>query len=309
MTRVGTLAEDNQILGYIQQSKTNANTLEQQIATGLKSQNYSGISQQATQLVDLSDQTAQQQSYIDTINTVGTRMQVMALAVNNIETLATQFAGNLPADAYNTQGETIQTQAQQLLTQIGGYLNVQDGTDYVFAGSKTSTPPFSPGGLPDPGSLSTSAGGAPPNGYYSGDNTIAQATIDNGTTLSYGVTANNPAFENFVRVLNFLANSPPFDASNPTDVANVSQATQMLNGVVTQLQTLQGNISLQQGQLSSTLTAHQSALALAKGSISNIESVDPASAITQLDTLQTQLEASYQTVGILQQLSLVNYLK
>ncbi len=31
--------------------------------------------------------------------------------------------------------------------------------------------------------------------------------------------------------------------------------------------------------------------------------------ITQLDTLQTQIEASYQTVNILQNLSLANYLK
>jgi len=66
---------------------------------------------------------------------------------------------------------------------------------------------------------------------------------------------------------------------------------------------------LQQGQLANQLTNHQSALSLAKGTISTIQQVDPATAITQLDTLQTQLQASYQTIGILQQLSLVNYIK
>ena len=309
MSRVGTLAESNQILSYIQQSKSTADTLEQEIATGFKSTDFSGIASQSAQLVNLTDQSSKQQGYIDTINTVSTTLQVMGLSINSIETLATQFVGNLPADAYNTKGETIQQQAQQVLNQVAGYLNTQDGSNYVFAGNKNTTPPVNIAGLPNPGSLTTNSASAPPNGYYQGDNGVAQATVDNNVTMTYGVDANNPAFEQFIRVLNFLANSPPFNQANPTDAANVSLATQMLNQTVTQLQTLQGTVALQQGQLSNQLTSHQNAQSLAKESISNIQQVDPATAITQLDTLQTQLQASYQTVGILQQLSLVNYIK
>jgi len=309
MSRVGTLAENNQVLQNIQQNKTLAETLQQQISSGLKSTDYAGIAPQAAQLVSLNDQTAKQQSYVDTINTVTTKLQVMALSVSSIENLATQFVGNLPANAYNTKGETVQQQAQQVLAQVAGYLNTQDGTDYVFSGNDTSTPPVAISGLPTPGNLATPVGNAPPNGYYNGDNGKAQATVDNGVVLTYGIDANDPTFEQFIRVLNFLATSPPFNQSNPTDVANVSQATQLLNQSVQQLQVMQGNISLQQGELGNQLANHQSALALAKGSISDIEQIDAATAITQLDTLQTQLQASYQTVSILQQLSLVNYIK
>jgi flagellar hook-associated protein 3 FlgL len=309
MARVGTLSENTQILSYLQQNKSKADSLEQQITTGLKSVDFSGIAPQAAQLVSLDDQASKQQGYIDTINTVSTRLEVMGLSVNSIETLATQFVGNLPANAYNTKGETIQQQAQQVIAQVAGYLNTQDGSNYVFAGNKNTIPPVNTAGLPNPGSLSTSVAGAPPSGYYQGDSGVAQATVDNNVTLTYGVDANNPAFEQFMRVLNFLANAPPFDQANPTDVANVNKATQMLNQSVTQLQTLQGTVALQQGQLTNQLKTHQNALSLATSTISNIQQVDPATAITQLDTLQTQLQASYQTVGILQQLSLVNYIK
>jgi flagellar hook-associated protein 3 FlgL len=309
MARVGTLSENNQILSYLQQNKAKADNLEQQITTGLNSTDFSGIAPQAAQLVSLNDQLSKQQGYVDTINTVSTRLQVMGLSVNSIEGLATQFVGNLPADAYSTKGETIQEQAQQVLAQVAGYLNTQDGSNYVFAGNKNTIPPVSLAGLPNPGSLNTTSAGAPPSGYYQGDNGVAQATVDNNVTLTYGVDANNPAFEQFIRVLNFLANAPPFDQNNATDVANVNQATEMLNQTVTQLQTLQGTVALQQGQLTNQLTTHQNSMSLAKGSISNITQVDPATAITQLDTLQTQLQASYQTIGILQQLSLVNYIK
>jgi flagellar hook-associated protein 3 FlgL len=309
MTRVGTLAENNQILGYLQQNKNLADQLDQEIATGLKAQDFSGIAPQAAQLVTLQDQQSRQQSYIDTINTVSTRLNVMGLSINGIINLATQFVGNMPADAYNTQGETIQEQAQMVLQQVAGYLNTQDGSDYVFSGNKTSTVPVNTSGLPNPGSLTTNAASAPPNGYYQGDNGIGTATVDNGVVMSYGIDASNPAFEQFIRVLNFLANSPAFVQGNATDTANVNTATQMLNQSVTQLQTVEGTVALQQGQLSNQLSSHQSALTLAEGSIADISKVDSATAITQLDTLQTQLQASYQTVSILQQLSLVNYLK
>ena len=308
MSRVGTLSENNQILSYLQQNKSSADTLEQQITTGLKATDFSGIAPQAAQLVSLSDQSSKQQGYIDTINNVNTRLQVMALSINNIENLATQFAGNLPADAFVTQGETIQTQAKLVLAQVAGDLNTQDGSDYVFAGNKTTVPPVDTSHLPA-GNLNASVGGAPPSGYYQGDNGIAQATVDNNVTLTYGIDANNPAFEQFIRILNFLATSPPFNQNSPTDVANVDKATQLLNQSVTQLQTLQGSVALQQGQLANQLSTHQTALSLAKSTISSVEQIDPATAITQLDTLQTQLQASYQTIGILQQLSLVNYIK
>lgn len=309
MTTVGTLAENNQILQYVQQNKSLADSLDREIATGLKSQDFAGLAPQAAQLVSLQDQNSKQQGYIDTINTVTTRLQVMSDSIGGIENLATQFVGNLPADAYNTKGETIQEQAQQVLQQVAGYLNTQDGSDYVFSGNKTSTPPVNTNGLPNPGSLTANAAGAPPNGYYQGDNGISQATVDNNVVLTYGINASNPTFEQFVRVLNFLANSPPFDATNPTDTANISQATQMLNQSVTQLQTMQGTVALQQGELANQLTSHQNAQSLAKSTVADITQVDSASAITQLDTLQTQLQASYQTISILQQLSLVNYIK
>jgi len=309
MARVGTLAENTQILQYIQNNKTSADALTAQIATGLKSPDFAGISSQAAQLVSLTDQSSKQQDYINTINTVSTRLQVMSLSVGSIETLATQFVGNLPADAYNTTGETIQAQAQQVLAQVAGYLNTQDGSDYVFSGNKTTIVPVNTAGLPNPGTLTSSVSGAPPNGYYQGDNGTAQATVDNGVTLTYGVDANNPAFEQFIRTLNYLANAPAFDQNNPADVANVTKATAMLNQSVTAIQAVEGTISLQQGQLSNQLTTHQNAASLATSTIANIEQIDPASAITELDTLQTQLQASYQTVSILQQLSLVNYLK
>ena len=104
-------------------------------------------------------------------------------------------------------------------------MNTQDGSRYVFSGNQTSTPSFSPAGLPNPGDLTTNVA----TDYYGGDNGIAQATVDNNVNVQYGVTGNNPAFEQIVRVLNFFANdATPLSQTNPADVANVQQGQQML---------------------------------------------------------------------------------
>jgi flagellar hook-associated protein 3 FlgL len=302
------LAQVQQVVQNLTRLQTQGNTLSQQLSTGLKSQSYAGYPQQAAQLVNLAAAQSQQQGYIDTINTVDTRLNVMSQATSTMTTLVQNFASQLTTNAYNTDGATIQTQAQALLAEIGNYLNTQDGEGYVFSGAAATTAPFVPGGLPVPGDLTTAVNGAPPAGYYAGDATIGTAQIDSGLTLSYGVTADNPAFEQTVRALNFLANAGPLDQNNPADVAAVNQAQQILTSATTGLQQMTATIGMRQSQLNDLLQAHQNSLALAQGSIADIEKADPATVITQLNALQTQLQASYHAISVLQQLSLADYL-
>jgi flagellar hook-associated protein 3 FlgL len=306
MSNVSNIEQQNQMLQYLQQLQSQASTLEGQISTGQKSTNFAGLAPQAAQVVDLTATQNLQQSYINTIGTVNTRLQVAGLAEQNIASIATSFSNTLANDAFSPSGASVQETAQQLLTELGSYLNTQDGSSYVFSGNQTSTPTFNPAGLPNPGNLATNVAAD----YYGGDNGIAQATVDTNVNVQYGVTGNNPAFEQIVRVLNFFANdSTPLSQSNPADVANVQQGQQMLAQAAQSVQQLVATNGEQQSDLSQLKTAHQNAMTLANTSLNGIQQVDSATAITQLNTLQTQLQASYQTINVLQSLSLANYLK
>src|SRR6185437_5125500 len=306
MTRVTNIEQQNQMLQYLQQLQTQGQTLETQIASGQKSQTYAGISSQAGQVINLTATQSLQQGYMNTIDTVNTRLKTMSLAMQNISSIATSFQNTLANSAFSPNGASVQQTAQQLLTELGSYMNTQDGSRYVFSGNQTSTPAYNPASLPSPGDLTTNV--AADN--YGGDNGVAQATVDNNVNMQYGVTANNPAFEQIVRVLNFFANdSTPLSQTNPTDVANVNQAQQMMGTAAQAVQQLVATAGEQQGDLTQLKTAHQNALSLATTSLNNIEQVDTATAITQLNTLQTQLQASYQTINVLQSLSLANYMK
>jgi flagellar hook-associated protein 3 FlgL len=311
MTTIGTLVNVNITLQSIEQLQNQANKLQLQVNTGLKSLDYSGLGGTAGQLTNLQSSVTQRQGFLDTISTVQTRIQESTSVISSIETAVSQFSENLPNGAFGTVPNDIQTQAKQVLQVVTDLLNSQDGNRYLFAGSNTTTAPVDNTGLPNPGTLTAGVSSAPPNGYYTGNDTIAQAKVDTATTVKYGVTADDPAFENAIRALNFLANLPAGSPSqtNATDIANVNTATTLINQSVTALQGLAGKLSLTSAQLNNLQTSHTNALNLTKTSIDNIETVDPATAITTLNQVETNLQASYSTISSLSQLSLVNYLK
>jgi flagellar hook-associated protein 3 FlgL len=304
-TTISTYGQQTQMIQYLEQMQAQASTISTQISTGQTSQTYSGIAPQAAQVIDLQATQSQQQGYINTINTVTTKLQVASLAEQNIATVATSFQNTLANSAFSPDGASVQQTAQQLLTELGSYLNTQDGSSYVFSGNQTSTSTFDATNLPNPGDLTTNVA----SDYYGGDNGVAAATVDNNVNLQYGVTGNNPAFEQIVRVLNYFANdSTPLSQSSATDVSNVDQGQQMLANAAQAVQQLVATNGEQQSDMAQLSTAHQNAISLAGTSLNNIEQVDSATAITQLNTLQTQLQASYQTLNVLHGLTLANYL-
>jgi len=309
---IGTLAQQTLMLQTVLQLRSQASDLQQQVSTGLKSPDYSGLGGAgASQVANLQATVAHRQSYLDTITTVQQRVQEQSTVLSSIETLAQTFSQALPSDAFSASPNTIQTQAKGFLQELTGFLNTSDGNRYLFSGSLTNTAPVNSADLPNPGSLGTAVNQPVPAGYYAGNDTVPKAKVDDSVTISYGVTADNPAFENLIRVANYLANLPAGspNPNNPADIAAINQASTLMTQGIGSLQQLQGTLSLQSSQLQQIQQNHQNFINLAQTNIQSLESVDPATAITQLNQVETDLQASYQSISTLQQLSLVNYLK
>src|SRR5215471_1084845 len=140
------------MLQSILQLRSQANDLQQQVSTGLRSQDYSGLGPgSASQLANLQSSVSQNQAYLDTINTVQQRIQEQTTVLSAIESAAQNFSQLLPSGAFNTSPSDIQTQAKALLQELGDFLNTSDGGRYLFSGSLTSTAPFNAADLPNPG--------------------------------------------------------------------------------------------------------------------------------------------------------------
>jgi flagellar hook-associated protein 3 FlgL len=312
MTRVTTAAENALVLYYMQQNQSNADQLNAQISTGLTAQTYSQIAPQASQLVDFRTQSSQQQGFMDTINTLSTRMQLMDQSLQQIQKAVASFRSLLPNNAFNGTQPDIAAQAKLLMTQIAGFLNVQDGNSYLFGGTTTASPAVDLSNLPvgAAATLTQPVNGTPANnGYYAGGAEAPPARIDTQVTVNYSITANDSqSIEPIMRALNFIAQNAPFSSTNPVDEANLSKAGQMLDQATTALTDTQGKLGLQEQQVKDELSVHTSTLNIAQNGVTNIVQTNQATAITQLQTLETQMQASFAATSQLSKLSLVNFM-
>jgi flagellar hook-associated protein 3 FlgL len=311
MTRIATAAETNLIQFYMQQNQSQLDDLNAQVSTGLKAQTYAGIAPDAAHLVDFRAQASRQLDFINTINTVSTRMQTMDLALGQIQQQVQSFTALIPNGAFGSSQPDIVAQAKLVLQQVAGLLNNQDGTRYVFSGVNSNTPPVDISNLPTAAaSLTTPVNGTPANnGYYAGGVAIPPVRIDQQVTVNYGITANDAStFEPIIRVLNYIVAKGPFSSTSAADQANLSTMSQMLTQALQSLTTMRGNLGLQESQLNTALSEHQSALNIAQNGVSQIVSVDQATAITQLQSIETQMQASFSATSQIQKLSLANFL-
>jgi hypothetical protein len=121
-------------------------------------------------------------------------MSTMDLGLAQIQSLVAKFRSLLPNGAYSTAQPDVAAQAKQLMVQIAGYLNIQDGSRYVFGGTNSSSPPVDLSNLPvgAAATLTQLVNGPPAsNGYYAGGAATAPARIDTRVTVDYGITAND----------------------------------------------------------------------------------------------------------------------
>ena len=146
--------------GSLNQVVTGANTVKQTIdqltaetASGYLSNDYAGLGQGASVVLDLAPQlaaTAQIQTNTASASTITGAAQT---ALGQIESIASNFAAQ--ADTLigiSGSSTALAASAQDALTQVANLLDTKVGDVYVFAGQDSATPP-----IPDPNSINSSA--------------------------------------------------------------------------------------------------------------------------------------------------------
>jgi flagellin-like hook-associated protein FlgL len=115
--------------------------LQRQLSSGLKSDNYAGLGTDGGLTVSLRAQLSQIGSYDDTIDTVGTRIDLMTQVLqqmgnvgNDVKTAAEQNINT------NSTPVSVQQTSQSSLDELLGLLNSQAGDRYLFSGSATDQP-------------------------------------------------------------------------------------------------------------------------------------------------------------------------
>ncbi|MCF4098833.1 flagellin N-terminal helical domain-containing protein [Maritalea mediterranea] len=144
----------------------------------------------------------------------------------------------------------------------------------------------------------------------------SRARVDESTRVNYGVQANEKGFATLMQSLAVFA-AEGFPASDP----NSSARYEAMNSVVRQRlaetnNSQKGSIEVVQMELGLAKTSaarvaerHGQQKATLESMLSEIESVSMEEVAVQIMQLKTRMEASYQTTSIVNQLSMVNYMR
>ncbi len=139
--------------------------------------------------------------------------------------------------------------------------------------------------------------------YYQGDDEIASVRVSGDQIVSYGVTADNPAFREVMRVLKFVANSTTLSSSDISNAENLPEKR------LDDRSTVQAKLATPTRRSNRPSRCRSITRAMPRLSDANLTGVDVAAVTAQLSTYQAQLTASFSALAKIQSLNLASYLR
>ncbi|OYW14252.1 MAG: hypothetical protein B7X02_00435 [Rhodospirillales bacterium 12-54-5] len=301
-SRIASFPNSNGLIAQSLQLQADYNTTSAQASSGLKAQYFSGISGDTKELVNLSSQYQSITNYGSNITHATNKLNVIQDVVSSINDLLSTVKSQLTSIGSGTNGNSngalTTTQANSWKTQLASLLNTQYAGEYLFGGSVTDTAPVN---LSAAGYAPTSFSTAD-TGYYQGNSASNSVRASKDLTVTFGITANNSAFEQVFRSLSILAADPTTSATITSTQNMISSAFNSVADMSSDL-TTKINILNNESQMQSATLEHLSS------SISSLRDVDIAAASANLSQLNTQLQASYSALALVLKMNLSTYLR
>ena len=299
MTRVTQLSQQIQTLSHILDSQKRIQDANIQIATGVISQTFTGISDQATRLVSLEGLKTRFDQLEKNNTVVESRMERMDQAISAIFDAVTELRNLVIQRVNDASGSSVPLAAvgQNLLDVVAGQLNAKENGRFLFAGTLTNTAPvIFP--VPNPTTF-----GTPDATYYQGNAVELTVRIDDTITIKYGMTADRTAFQETIGAMKAAIQG---DTTDNTTLLN--QALSLADSALASLAGFRAEIGSDLSTIELAKQRNEDFVLFIEQSISDIRNVDIPSAITRLTTEETILQASFLALSRVGALSLANFL-
>ena len=289
-------------------SQTNLAKSQAQLAQGKQIINPSDAPDQASTVQRLKSILARQDSYQTALNTVQNRLQGEDSTLSSVSDLlirAKEVAVQANNDTLSPDNrKALGVELQGLRDEMLSLANTRDSSgNYLFAGSKVSQPPFV-----------TVAGGSP---QYAGDQTRMSVMVGENRTMPINRTGTDA----FVPVNRLLPDGTTQGVGffNVMDDlikgVNTSDHPKMQGGMG-ELDSLLGGLSMARANIGSGLKGIDQQTGVIedtvmnlKTTLSSVEDLDYASAITKMNQQMLSLEAAQSSFAKISQLNLFNYIK
>ena len=301
--RIATYSNSTGLLNQAMRLQGSYSQAQLQSASGLKSQDFTGISTEAQSLLSLNGQltTINTQATViasaqNRINNFYSTMDSMTTALNQANSFLTQALGS--ADVASL-GANVPQQALSVLEQMQSLLNTQVAGRYLYGGNIQDRAPVD---INAAGYNPAPTPAVPDTNYYFGDAGIESVRASNTLRIDYGITADNSAFEQAMRGLKIAI-------ANPTSQVSLGQAHDLVKSSIKAIADINGSLTSKSAQLEAELKYQTTALDYLEQNVSTLRDADVAEATVRASQIETQLQASYGSLAKLLQLRLSDYLK
>ncbi len=300
VNRVATYPFTNTLIADNMRLQVKYADINTQISSGLKSQDYKGIARDSQYLLAIESSADKLDAYnananitLSQINTMYTTMaRLQDLANSILHDITASLGGNMVPTAVLTNQATIG------MNEAASLLNLTIAGRHVFAGSDIDTSPVD---LTDPAWVAQVPPSVANTSYYQGNAVINAVQVSESFTISYGVKADNPAFEQLLRAFNLIAN-------NPGNNIALVEASGLVHQAIEDIANVQSILSSHARSIEDQIDKNTQDKTYIKDLAATIKEVDIPSASVQLTEIQTQLEAAYTASVRILNLSLTKYL-
>ena len=288
--------------------QSNLTQTQAQLAQGKQIINASDAPNQAATIQRLKSILSRQDSYQSSLNTVKARLQGEDSTLQSVSELlirAKEVAVQGANDTLNTgDRKALANEMQSLRDQMLSLANTRDSNgNFLFAGSRVKQPAFS-----------ETANGSP---VYMGDQTRMNVRVGD----QQNIPINRTGTDAFVPVTRIDKDGAPVGVSFFQVMDNLIAGLNTANGSdirrgAGELDNLQQGLSLAHAQVGTNLNMVDQQTSIIedttlnlKSTLSSIEDLDYASAITKMNQQMLSLEAAQASFAKVSQLNLFNYIK
>lgn len=319
MTRISTFQQSQTLINEMLRSQSKLADAQRQVSTGHVAEYYKDIHMDVSNLAGAKSLLSRLEQYEANNGKVMSRLAQYDQALAGME--------NAGGDVLSAVMSTINTASPQGLygtiegafETILNFLNSQNTEGYLFAGSNNDVPPV---GITSINDLMAAA--EPPTDIFQNNDLKASVRIDENRTLEVGVLADDIGLEimtSLQRLALWANGTVPTTAPVPTGPSNsfgspLTQEDQdFLVGEIASLETMLDSIAgfrgangLNQRTMEDATEALTQQINQTKVFISDIQDVDAAEAISNLNQREFALETSYSVLSAINRMSLLNFL-
>lgn len=319
MTRVSTYQQSQTLLLDMLNSQSKVDQAQQKVTTGHAAEFYKDIYQDTSSLAGGKSLLSRLEQHQENDAIVSSQLSVYDQALSGMESAATDLKEAVMGAINSSTSLGFEAAVEGAFEAVVGFMNSQNTEGYLFAGSKKDVEPIN---ITDMADLLTAL--EPPTDIYANDTLKRTVRIDENRTLETGILADETSLEIMTaiqRITMWQNGTLPTTAPVPvgpagplstplsaSDQAFLIGEISNLENLVRDLAEVRGENGLNQKVVEQTVEALDVQIMQTKVFISDIEDVDAAEAIVNLNQANFAMEASYNVLSQINGTTLLNYI-